>query len=86
MGEVWYRHFNCGSLFYCEPIFTGFNRRTELQVGFEMFFVAEGLQVSSELEKRERGGAGGGSLEMELAAGSFHYIFSSFPGTAAPRE
>lgn len=57
-----------------------------LQVGFEMFFVAEGLQVNSELEKRERGGVGGGSLEMELAAGSFHYIFSSFPGTAAPRE
>ena len=48
--------------------------------------MAEGLQVSSELERRERGGAGGGSLEMEPAVGSFHYIFSSFPGTAAPRE
>lgn len=28
MGEVQCRHFNCGSLFYCELIFTGFNWRT----------------------------------------------------------
>lgn len=48
--------------------------------------MAEGLQASSELERREQGGAGGRSLEMELTVGSFHYIFSSFPGTAAPRE
>lgn len=48
--------------------------------------MAEGVQASSELERRERQGAGGGSQEMESAVGTFHYIFSSFTGTAAPRE
>lgn len=48
--------------------------------------MAEGLQASSELERRESGGAGGESLEMELAVGLFHCIFSSFPGIAAPWE
>lgn len=61
-------------------------RKLNFRYIFKWFYVRD---VASELlswREGSEGGVGGGSLEMELVVGSFHYIFSSFPGTAAPQE